>query len=59
VTITEDSDCDVPEPGVHGGDLTSTYHWSSDGTTLRLTTVEDGCPIRQNILTSNPWTQTR
>jgi hypothetical protein len=59
VTITEDSDCDVPEPGVHGGDLTSTYRWSADGTTLRLTAVEDGCPIRQNILTSNPWTRTR
>lgn len=59
VTITEDSDCGEPEPGVHGGDQTSTYRWSGGGTTLRLTAVEDGCPIRQNILTSESWTRTR
>jgi hypothetical protein len=57
VTITDDSDCAVPEPGVHGGDETSTYEWSVSREDLRLTPVEDGCPIRENILTSEPWTR--
>jgi hypothetical protein len=55
LTITDDSDCAVPEPGVHGGDQTSTYTWTIEDDALRLAVVEDGCPIREAILTSEPW----
>jgi hypothetical protein len=31
------------------------YSWSQSGGTLRLVAVDDGCQLRQAILTSAPW----
>lgn len=49
--MTDDSDCMVPEPGVHGGTQTSVYSISKTTDGLALTPADDGCPIRRDIFT--------
>lgn len=56
LTLSQE-ECAPSDPSGQYTFVTSTYRWSLDGGTLRLTTLKPGCPdkVAQAILTSRPW----
>jgi hypothetical protein len=50
-------ECAPSDPGGEYTFVTSAYRWRLDGTSLRLTTLKNGCPdkVAETILTSHPW----
>ena len=58
-TLTQDQIVFTYEKGPYActGQETYIYKWALDGKALTLTTVEDGCPDRNRVITAHPWSR--